>query len=138
MKVHFNVQGIDDKFDASVIATEEGIDAATRNMKARAVVAMNKKTLLLKPGSFAQVELILGENNMALMVPTQAIIPLERNKQLILAKNGTARFVNIKTGVRLAATVEVTDGVSEGDTIVTSGLLFLKQGTALKFSKIIQ
>jgi membrane fusion protein (multidrug efflux system) len=137
-KVQFRVQGIEDKFDATVIATEEGIDATTRNMKARAVVTMNKKASALKPGAFAEVELTLGGNDKALMVPTQAIIPQERNKQLILAKNGKAEFVTIKTGVRLASTVEVTEGVSEGDTVVTSGLLFLKPGAALKFSKIIQ
>jgi membrane fusion protein (multidrug efflux system) len=137
-KVKFRVQGIEDKFDAAVIATEEGIDATTRNMKARAVVTMNKKASALKPGAFAEVELTLGENDKALMAPTQAIIPQERNKQLILAKNGKAEFVTIKTGVRLASTVEVTEGVSEGDTVVTSGLLFLKPGAALKISKIIQ
>ena len=135
-KVKFTVQGDDATHDATVMATEEGIDVATRNLKARAVV--KNKDAALKPGAFANVELELGKHENALMVPTQAIIPQERNKQLIVAKNGKAKFVTVTTGVRQASTVEVLDGISVGDTIVTTGLLFLKPGTDLKFSKVVQ
>jgi membrane fusion protein (multidrug efflux system) len=119
-----------------VIATEEGIDVTTRNLKARAVV--KNKDATLKPGAFANVELELGENKNALMVPTQAVIPQERTKQLIVAKNGKTKFVTITTGVRQASTVEVLDGIVAGDTVVTTGLLFLKPGSDLKFSKVVQ
>jgi membrane fusion protein (multidrug efflux system) len=135
-KVKFTVQGDDAPHDATVMATEEGIDVTTRNLKARAVV--KNKDAALKPGAFANVELELGHNTSALMVPTQAVIPQERNKQLIIAKNGKAKFVTVTTGVRQASTVEVLDGISAGDTIVTTGLLFLKPGTDLKFSKVVQ
>jgi membrane fusion protein (multidrug efflux system) len=135
-KVTFSVQGDDAMHDATVIATEEGIDVTTRNLKARAVV--KNKDATLKPGAFANVELELGENKNALMVPTQAVIPQERTKQLIVAKNGKTKFVTITTGVRQASTVEVLDGIVAGDTVVTTGLLFLKPGSDLKFSKVVQ
>jgi membrane fusion protein, multidrug efflux system len=134
--VTFTVQGKEDVFEAKVIATEEGIDAATRNMKARAEISMNKKTAGLKPGAFAAVELTVDKNPNALMVPTQAIIPQENGKKLILSKNNKAVFIPVKTGVRLDSIIEITKGVSEGDTVATSGLLFLKPGSILKFSKI--
>jgi membrane fusion protein, multidrug efflux system len=136
MKVSFTVQGDDAKHEATVMATEEGIDVTTRNLKARAVV--KNKDAALKPGAFANVELELGENKNALMVPTQAVIPQERNKQLIIAKNGKAKFVTVTTGVRQASTVEVLDGIEAGDTVVTTGLLFLKPGADLKFSRVVQ
>ena len=132
----FSVQGDDAMHDATVMATEEGIDVTTRNLKARAVV--KNKDAALKPGAFANVELELGENKNALMVPTQAIIPQERTKQLIVAKNGKAKFVTVTTGVRQASNVEVLDGIAAGDTVVTTGLLFLKPGADLKFSKVAQ
>ena len=72
-KVIFTVQGNDKKYEASVMATEEGIDVNTRNLKVRAVVNKNEASLV--PGAFANVELRLKENNNALMIPTQAIIP---------------------------------------------------------------
>jgi membrane fusion protein (multidrug efflux system) len=136
LKVKFSVQGEGALHDATVLATEEGIDVATRNLKVRAVV--KNKDAELKPGAFANVELELGENKNALMVPTQAIIPQERTKQLIVGKNGKAKFVTVTTGVRQASSVEVLDGIAAGDTVVTTGLLFLKPGADLKFSKVVQ
>jgi membrane fusion protein, multidrug efflux system len=136
MKVKFSVQGDDTTYDATVMATEEGIDVATRNLKARAVV--KNKDAALKPGAFANVDLELGKDTAALMVPTQAVIPMERSKQLIVAKNGKATFVTVKTGVRQASSVEVVEGIAAGDTVVTTGLLLLKPGADLKFSKVVQ
>jgi membrane fusion protein (multidrug efflux system) len=134
LKVTFTIQGNDSKFDAMVIATEEGIDASTRNLNARALV--KNTSALLKPGAFAIVELQLKEIKNALMVPTQAIIPQELKKQLIVEKDGKAKFVNVLTGVRQASNIQVLTGVAPGDTIVTTGILFLKPGMNLKFSKV--
>jgi membrane fusion protein, multidrug efflux system len=136
LKVKFTVLGDEAPHEAIVMATEEGIDVATRNLKARALVKNENAKLM--PGAFANVELELGENKNALMVPTQAVIPQERTKQVIIAKNGKASFVTVTTGVRQASAIEVLDGIAAGDTIVTTGLLFLKPGTDLKFSKVAQ
>ncbi len=135
-KVFFTVDGDDAKHQAVVSATEGGIDAATRTMKIRSVV--KKPAVSLKPGAFAHVELVVGENERALMVPTQAIIPREQDKRVIVARAGKAQFVIVKTGVRQSGTIEVTDGLSPGDTVVTTGLLFIKSGMPLKFSSVAQ
>jgi membrane fusion protein (multidrug efflux system) len=134
LKVTFTVQGDDTKYDATVMATEEGIDASTRNLNARAVVKNSMASL--KPGAFANVELQLKEIKNALMVPTQAIIPQELKKQLIVAKEGKAKFVTVETGVRQASAIQVLTGIALGDTVVTTGILFLKPGMSLKFSKL--
>jgi membrane fusion protein (multidrug efflux system) len=133
--VQFTIQGDDEKYGAVVMATEEGIDPATRNLKVRALINMNSTSFI--PGAFANVELRLNENKNALMVPTQAIIPRERDKQLIVTSSGKAKFVTVKTRIRQASMIEVTDGISPGDTVVTTGILFIKPGAALKFSKVI-
>jgi membrane fusion protein (multidrug efflux system) len=118
------------------MATEEGIDVNTRNLNARAIVKNAKA--LLKPGAFANVELQLKEIKNALMVPTQAIIPQELKKQLIVVKDGKATFVTVQTGVRQASNIQVITGIAPGDTVVTTGILFLKPGASLKFSKVTQ
>lgn len=133
-KIQFTVQGKDKKFDAVVIATEEGIDLSTRNLKARAVVADNTSSLV--PGSFANVVLRLNEDKSALLIPTQAVIPRESSKQVIVCKSGKAKFMTVKTGVRQAAAIEVLSGIEPGDTVVTTGILFIKPGSELRFSKI--
>ena len=131
-KVKFSVQGDDKKYDATVIATEQGIESDTRNLNGRAIVDNNVTSLI--PGSTAHVELRLNENKGALMVPTEAIIPKERTKQLIVARQGKANFVTVKTGTRTTSSVEVLSGIVSGDTVVTTGILFLKPNAVLNFS----
>ncbi|MDD4972437.1 MAG: efflux RND transporter periplasmic adaptor subunit [Paludibacter sp.] len=134
MKVKFTMYNDDTQFEASVMATEQGIDPTTRNLKVRALV--NSKSKQLLPGAFTNVLLRLSENNQALMIPTQAIIPQEQSKSIIVAKNGKAHFITVITGIRNASNIEITKGVQQGDTIITSGLLFLKEGSNLKYSSV--
>lgn len=133
-KLKFTLQSDDQKYDAVVIATEEGIETETRNLKVRAVVKKSSSKLI--PGAFATVDIRLKENNNALLIPTQAIIPQARDKSVILANKGKAKFMIIKTGIRTAAKVEVISGIHPGDTVVTTGVLFLKPNAPLKFSKV--
>jgi len=133
-KLSFSVQGSDKKFNAIVLATEEGIELSTRNLEAKAIIISTDPILV--PGMYANVELNLKENNKALMVPTQAIIPQERNKKLIVCKGGKANIIVVKTGVRQATSIEVQSGIEPGDTVVTTGILFIKPGSSLKFSKV--
>lgn len=136
MKVKFTMYNEGKLYDATVIATERGIDNTTRNLKVRALINASSKELI--PGAFANVQLKLGDNPNALMIPTQAVIPQEGDKSVILARKGKAHFVTIKTGIRKASKVEVTEGLEPGDTVITSGILFLKEKSKLSYSTITQ
>jgi len=133
-KVQFSYRGSDKIYDATVMATEQGIESDTRNLNLRAIVQSDVSSLT--PGEFANVELRLSENKSALMVPTEAVIPQARTKQLIVAKNGRASFVTIMTGIRNASSVQILSGINPGDTVVTTGILFLKPNAVLNFSKV--
>ncbi len=134
MKVKFTLYNEDKKYDATVFATEKNIDDATRNLKVRALV--NSKSDDLISGAFANVILHLSENNKALLIPTQAIIPNEEQKNVIVARNGKAHFAQVQTGIRKASKIEVTSGIQNGDTIITTGILFLTEGTPLHYSTV--
>lgn len=136
MRVKFTMYNEDKLYDATVIATERGIDNTTRNLKVRALINTSSKELI--PGAFANVQLKLGNNPHALMIPSQSIIPQEGNKSVIVARKGNAHFVTIKTGIRKASKVEVTEGLQPGDTVITSGILFLKEKSKLSYSTINQ
>ncbi|MFZ4522438.1 MAG: efflux RND transporter periplasmic adaptor subunit [Bacteroidales bacterium] len=132
--VRFTIQGTDTFFTARITAAEGGVEAATRNLRVRAVV--NRPDPALSPGIFATVEVPLEVSPNALMIPTQAVIPQERNKKVIVARQGKATFVTIQTGTRRSKDVEVISGLNAGDTVVTTGILFLRMNSDLKFSKI--
>lgn len=134
-KVTFTVQGDDTKHEGIVMATEQSIELNTRTLKVRAMVTGISP--FLKPGAYANVLLDLEENHHALMIPTESIIPQERDKRVIVVKNGTAVFVKVKTGVRDASRVEILEGLNPGDTIATTGILFIKPKGKVKLSKIV-
>ena len=121
-------------YSAVVYATESGITEATRTLTIRARVTGDASGLI--PGGFVKVNLVFNSNPNALMVPTQAIIPQARTKQVILYKNGEAIFNNVTTGVRDSANVEILSGVEKGDTIITTGLMSLKPNMKVSIRKV--
>jgi len=134
MNVDFSLYSGEKNHHATVLATERSIDDATRNLKVRAVITEISASLI--PGAFANVQLRLGENSNALLIPTEAIIPMERNKQVVVARQGKAHFVTVKTGIRKEAKVEIIEGLQPGDTLVVTGLLFFKEGDVVQFSNV--
>jgi membrane fusion protein (multidrug efflux system) len=133
-QVGFTVAGTDTKFSATVLATESNIEATTRTLRVRAVVKGQHK--LLVPGAFAKVALQLGRNDRSLIVPTQAVIPQARNKSVIVYKGGKPQFEVVTTGIRDSSYVQVLDGVKEGDTVITTGLLAIRPESKIKLVKV--
>lgn len=118
----------DKKLKAEVIATEPGANTDTRNIKVRAML----QDTAVHPGSFAKVYIDEGRNKTAILVPTNAIIPDDRNNQLVVVKGGLANFVAVKTGNRYANNIEILSGIEPGDSIVVTGVLFARPKSKLK------
>lgn len=135
-KIDFTISNNSNIYAAKVIATEEEIDGNTRNLKVRALVDKPSRELLA--GAYALVKLRLSENQNALLVPTQAIIPQDNDKKVIIAKNGKAHLVKVKTGIRQEDKIEIIEGINVGDTVITTGVLFLKENSKIIYSKIGQ
>jgi len=131
--LEFTVEGNSATHKATVQATEQRISEGSRDLQVRATVA-NSRGLL--PGAFAEVSLALGSKSEALLIPNQAIIPQARDKKVIVCKGGKAKFVIVKTGVRQAGMIEIMEGIEAGDTVCTTGMLFLRPDASVTFSKI--
>jgi membrane fusion protein, multidrug efflux system len=113
---------------ARIMAMEPQVNQSTRNMTVRAVLDNSNAN----PGSFAKVYISSGLNKKAIMIPTNALIPEDKNSQVVLVKGGNASFVNVKTGIRLSNNVEITAGIQEGDTVVVTGVLFARPKSTLQ------
>jgi membrane fusion protein (multidrug efflux system) len=131
--IEFMVEGSATPYRATIQATEQRINEGSRDLMVRAQVSDGRGLL---PGAFAEVSLALGNKPQALMIPNQAIIPQARDKKVILTKGGKAKFVTVKTGVRQAGLIEITEGLQPGDTVCTTGMLFLRPDAQVNFSKI--
>lgn len=133
--VKFRVDGGVQEHYAKVIATENSVDQATRTLKVRAVVNENHPELV--PGIFAKVNLQMGRDTSALKVPTQAIIPTVRNKQVIVLRNDSVLFTVVETGIRDSAFVQILNGLHPGDTVITTGLMAIRPNSKVKIGRVV-
>lgn len=117
---------------AVIIATEPQVNQNTRNLKVRAVLQDSK----VNPGAYVKVLISSNKDQKSILVPTNAIIPDDKNKILVLVKNGMALFVNVETGRREANNIEITKGVQVGDSVVVTGVLFAKPKAQLKVRNV--
>jgi membrane fusion protein (multidrug efflux system) len=113
---------------AVIVATEPGANTDTRNIKVRAVL----QKAVVNPGAFVKVYIDEGGNRTSILVPTNAIIPDDKNNQVVVVKGGTANFVNVQTGNTLSNMVEITSGLHQGDSVVVAGVLFARPKAKLK------
>ena len=132
--ISFVIDGATQPSQGVVYAIEPGVDEQTRNLRIRARV--NNASAKFRPGTFARVTLAI-QNEQSLVVPTQAIIPQTRTNQVVIVKNGKAVFKDVTTGLRTAGTIQILSGLQKGDTVATTGLLFLKPDAPVKIGKIV-
>lgn len=133
--VQFTIEGRADTFSATVYAFEPKIDLNTRTLKVRARFENVGRRLL--PGSFAKVQVRLREVKNAILIPTQSVILETRGKKAIVYRGGKAQFVSIETGTRNQDNVQILKGISAGDTVVTTGLMFVKPNAEIVITKVV-
>ncbi len=132
--VKFRVDGGEKDHAARVIATEGNVDQVTRTLKIKSIVSENHRELV--PGIFAKVDLQMGNVANAMMVPTQAVIPRARDKQIILLRKDSAQFLTVETGIRDSTYVQIVKGLKRGDTIITTGLMAIRPKAKIKITKL--
>lgn len=129
-QINFTVPNVADKFTAKIYALEPAIEMTTRTMKIRALTENSTGKLL--PGTFANIELALGNIQDAIIIPTEAIIPIQDGKKVFIANNGKAKEVKVETLTRTDKDVVITSGLKAGDTVLTSGMMSLKDEADIK------
>lgn len=129
-KVRFTFAGSAKTFTAIVYAIEPEIDAVTRTLQLKAKASNDDGALL--PGSFANIELPLTTIKDALLVPTEAVIPIQDGKKVFILENGKAKEAKIETSSRTDSDLLVLSGLKAGDTVLTTGVMSMKAGTAVK------
>jgi len=131
-EVSFILQEAEQTYTGKIFAVEPKIDPDTRTLHLRAACPNPEGKLL--PGSFAKVELVIAEIPNALLIPTEAVIPELGGKKVFISRNGKAEAHAVETGVRTNQQVQVTSGLSVGDTLITSGILQLRPDMAVKIA----
>lgn len=129
-KISFTITESDKKYEALVYAIEPEIATDTRTLQVRAI-AENKNGKLF-PGTFANVSLPLDLIKNAIIIPTEAIIPIQGGKKVFISNLGQAKEIMVETATRTDNSILVVSGLKVGDTLLTSGVLSLKEETPVK------
>jgi membrane fusion protein (multidrug efflux system) len=132
-EVKFTTRGDDQLRVAKILAIEPKIDPATRTLRIRAIYPNTDGKVL--PGSFAEVKLDLQDNVESYLVPTQALIPGIRGQKAFVVKGGKAKSVDVVTGIRNDSTIQVLKGLKEGDSLIVTGVMVLRDDAAIKIIK---
>ena len=119
-------------FDGRVESIDSRIDPVTRTVIIRALVPNPEGRLL--PGLLMQVDVLRNERQ-ALMIAEAAMLPLA-DRQYVMrvvgeGEDASVEKVEVKTGLRLPGYIEILDGLSAGDRVVTHGNDKIKPGDKL-------
>lgn len=119
-------------FSGSISRINQAIDLTTRTLAIEIVIP--NKDGALKPGMYADVNIIAARHTDALTAPTQAVLHDEKGTFLFLFDNGMARRRDIQTGAEQNGRTEVTAGLSDSVSIITVGQQFLKDGINVRLA----
>jgi membrane fusion protein (multidrug efflux system) len=129
--VSLSINGYPDKrFQGKISAIGAALDDSTRSAR---VEALND---LLRPGMFGQVQVRLANTLQVLAIPRTAITYNTYGEYLYLVEKGkdgdTVQQRLVKVGMQRGDLVQVTDGVKEGEQVVTSGQVKLYPGAQVE------
>lgn len=136
--VHSRALAADEGIRGEVYFVSSIIDRTTRSSEVKGL--LDSPPAVLKPGMFANIELVLGVRQRALTVPEGSILISPAGAQVIAVRteNGAAvaDFVPVQLGMRARGVVEVTplEGeLAENEQVVASGVgaLILYEGASL-------
>ena len=120
--------------EAHIYAVETRLDNQTLTLKARAMY--DNPRGLLKPGNSVNIEILMNEYNNALVVPGIAVIAEMGRNIVYVYQNGVARQRIVTKGTRTASSVQILTGLNYGDTLITSGVMQLRDAMPVKLNLV--
>ncbi len=122
------------RFEGTVYALEPQIDPNTRTLRIRARTP-NKEGKLI-PGQFVSIELILERLAETILIPTEAVVPVQDGAKVYVLSEGKATEVMVTSGERTERKLEILSGLNVGDTVITTGILQLRPGMGVKVTRV--
>jgi len=126
-QLEFSTDALPDLFHAVVVAIDPQIDIDGRSLAVRARV--ENPDHVLRPGLFARVQLVVSRRENALIVPESAIVMQADSAAVYKMVDDKTMLTKVKMGLRRYGDVEIIEGISADDLIVTDGQIKLQDGT---------
>lgn len=130
-RAQVTVAAVNQNFEAKISEISKTVDPQSRLYTVTLTVPSNVTGLM--SGMFAEVNLYTDSRDNTVVVPTEALLTQEDGQYVItLAEDGTAHRMLVQTGLIGDGVTEITTGLVGGETLVTVGQAYLKDGDAAR------
>jgi membrane fusion protein, multidrug efflux system len=96
-----------------------------------AEINLDNKNNKLKAGMLTDVTFASGVTETGLSLPLSAVVGSTKQARVFVVDGKTVRQKNIKTGIITAEKIRVTEGLQQGEIVVTSGQINLEDGSTV-------
>ncbi len=110
-------------FRAVVARSAQAVTTTTRTMPVE--IHIPNRDHAIKPGEFARVTLVLGENSDAITVPPEAVLRDNAGTYVYILQDGVAKRRNVQTGVTQNGRLEITSGLDGTEQVIVVGQTFV-------------
>jgi membrane fusion protein, multidrug efflux system len=117
-------------FPAKVVTVAPSGDSRAHTFDAKIVPTTQDPRL--KPGMFAQVQVVAAQKPDAILVPREAVVQQGTNSVVFVNDNGKASQRPVQIGMSDNTSIEITSGVAPGDQVVVIGQTGLRDGAAIQ------
>ncbi|MBB6145148.1 multidrug efflux pump subunit AcrA (membrane-fusion protein) [Silvibacterium bohemicum] len=129
------VPGMDDPVDGKVTLISPALDPGSTTVEVWVTVANPNGTL--RPGTTVHLAIAGKTMPHALVVPAESVINTPDGKKavMIIAADGTAHIKPVSIGWEDHSVIQIVNGISAGDQVITKGAYALDDGTKVKVVK---
>lgn len=132
--IEFKVDGVEEWVEGQIYAIQPRVDRESRTIGLRAR-ADNEDGLLL-PGAFAQINIELGYTNDVVMIPSESLVPEADGYHVFIYADGKAKRTPVEVQHRTDTEIVIENGIAPGDTVLTTGILQLRDDIPVRLSHI--
>ena len=119
-------------FSGSIAIITPALDLQSRTAEIQ--ISIPNPDLVLKPGMFGRAEIILRSNPQAVLAPIQSVLTEVDKDFVFVLREDKAYRQPVRKGVTRDAVVEILQGLSPGEQVVTAGQTSLKDGARVRLS----
>ena len=120
----------DQVFEGKITAVDPVLDATTRTL--RVVATVDNPDLALRPGMFVRSEIVKASHQNVVVVPKRLVVKRQNQDVVFVEESARAQMRTVETGLESRDSIEVTDGIEEGDRLITSNYETLRARTRVR------
>ncbi|HYK36484.1 efflux RND transporter periplasmic adaptor subunit [Alloacidobacterium sp.] len=129
--VQVRVDAVGRTLTGKIVRFTRDVSLATRTMETE--IDVENKDLSLAPGMYANATLELERKDNVLTVPLQAVVKNgDQASLLVVDRQNHVQPRNIQLGLQGSMLAEVTNGLNEGDRVITGGQAKYQPGETVK------